>query len=91
MKSVLWGQLPASTEPPTAPHPHSGILISRSNTAIKATRRLKKSAMPGALILRQPFHKTLSRKVSPLVTSYNNNDVYLSCAHQRPERSHDMY
>ena len=22
---------------------------------------------------------------------YNNNNVHLSCAHQRPERSHDTY
>ena len=30
-----------------------------------------------------------SGKKSGLEVNNNNNNVYLSCAHQRPERSHD--
>ena len=26
-----------------------------------------------------------------IVVNNNNNNVHLSCAHQRPERSHDTY
>ena len=32
-----------------------------------------------------PLGQTGSRKIN------NNNNVHLSCAHQRPERSHDTY
>ena len=30
-------------------------------------------------------------EVLDFTPAYNNNNVHLSCAHQRPERSHDTY
>ena len=30
-------------------------------------------------------------RVQIVYVPYNNNNVHLSCAHQRPERSHDTY
>ena len=35
----------------------------------------------------KPAHKSVS--VNQIL--FNNNNVHLSCAHQRPERSHDTY
>ena len=39
------------------------------------------------------FHSGLnaSREICVKVSFLNNNNVHLSCAHQRPERSHDTY
>ena len=44
----------------------------------------------------QRINSAAARELPSLLTSglsftYNNNNVHLSCAHQRPQRSHDTY
>ena len=41
------------------------------------------------VVMRVPSYASAEQKTKRL--NNNNNNVHLSCAHQRPERSHDTY